>query len=225
MRVVVLVPRRADHGRRDDIWLWVRDRWIRERPDFKIVVGSHEGKAPFNRSLAINRAATKAKDWDVAIIADADSFVSIEQIDAAVKVCADTGQMTLAYDRFVYLSRAMSDQIMAGFDGNWWSGVEWTMPGTCSSMVVVTRAVWGEAEGFDEGFDTGWGADDIAASHKFQTFGGGLQRIPGEVWHLWHSPAVHGDQEAWVPRMNRYAEASYDKVKMGALIAELKAGS
>lgn len=224
MNVAVLVPIRSDGGRRDEVWRYVRERWAREHhPAWKICTGEHL-QGPFNRSVAINLAAEEAGDWDIGIIADADSFVSREQIDAAVARCSDTGQMTLAYDRFCYLGREMSDHIMAGYTGDWWPGVEWTMPGTCSSMVVVTRAIWDEAGGFDEGFDTGWGADDIAASHMFQTFGGGLQRIPGEVWHLWHPPAVHGDQEQWVPRMNRYAEASYDRDKMHALIDELKAG-
>lgn len=223
MNIVVLVPRRADKSRRDEVWKFVRNRWRTEHPEYRVVEGVHAGKQPFNRGLAINRAAAKAGDWDIAIIADADSFCAAEQIDAAVETCARTGQMTLAYDRFVYLTREMSDAVMAGSTGNWWSGVEWTMPGTCSSMVVVTRKVWDEAEGFDEGFDTGWGADDIAASHKFQTFGGGLQRIPGDVWHLWHSPAVHGDKSQWVPRMEMYAKASYDKKAMRALMKRLKA--
>lgn len=222
--VVVLVPRRSDNGRRDQVWSWVKARWQNEHPQWPVIEGDHDGDQPFNRSLAINRAATKAGTWRIAIIADADSFVSAEQIDAAIARCAETGQMTLAYDRFCYLTREMSDAVMGGYRGDWWPGVEWTMTGTCSSMVVVNRAIWDESEGFDEGFDTGWGADDIAASHMFQTFGGGLQRIPGEVWHLHHPPAIHGDKEQWVPRMNRYAEASYDRDKMHALIDELKDG-
>jgi hypothetical protein len=223
MRVVVLVPRRSDNGRRDELWQWIRDRWTREHLDFQIFVGSHEGEQPFNRSLAINRAAAHAGTWDVAIIADADSFCSTEQIDAAIKVCADTGQMTLAYDRWVCLNHEMTNQIMAGYIGDWYPGVEFTMTGTCSSMVVVTRDVWDECEGFDEGFDRGWSCEDIAFSHAAQTFGGGLQRVPGEVWHMNHPSAPRLDVAYHVARSELYAQASYDKVKMRALIAELKA--
>lgn len=222
MKVVVLVPRRADNGRRDDVWSYVRSRWADEQPTFKVVEGLHDDGGPFNRSKAINAAAKKAGKWDVAIIADSDSFVGPPQIEAAVETAARTGQMTLAYDRFCYLNFEMSNQIMAGFNGNWYAGVEWTMPGTCSSMVVVPRKVWDQAEGFDEGF-VGWGGDDIGASHKFQTFGNGLQRIPGEVWHLWHPPAVHADNDTWVPRCERYAKASYNPDAMRALMADLKA--
>lgn len=220
MNVAVLVPRRADRGRRDLIWEWVRQRWFDEHPTWAVAEGYHDDDGPFNRSLAINRAA--ATDWDIAVIADADSFVGHDQIATAVATCAHTGQMTLAYDRFAYLSRWMSDQIMSGFTGDWTTGVEWALPGTCSSMVVVTRAVWDEAEGFDEGF-VGWGGEDIAFSHKAQTFGGGLQRIPGFLWHLWHAPAVHANNEEWVPRCEAYAEVSYDREGMHALMDRLRA--
>jgi hypothetical protein len=216
----VLVPRRADGGRRDDLWAWVRERWISEHPNLELTEGHHDDGA-FNRSLAINRAAEAAGDFDIAVIADSDSFVGSDQLNAAIDTCLRTGQMVLAYDRFCYLSRAMSDAVMDGYLGDWTPGVEWAIPGTCSSMVVVTRDVWDECEGFDEGF-IGWGGEDIAFSHKAQTFGGGLQRVTGPVWHLHHPPAVHSDEGGWVPRINLYAEASYDRTKMRQLMDWLR---
>lgn len=223
MKVVILVPRRADNGRRDQLWQYVQNRWVNEQPDWQIHEGVHAvEEGPFNRSMAINRAATAAREWDVAIIADSDSFVGKDQIEAAVELSVRHGQMALAYDRFAYLSHHMSDAIMSGYNGDWWAGVEWYLPGSCSSMVVVTRPVWDEAEGFDEGF-VGWGGEDVAFSHKAQTFGGGLQRVPGAVWHLWHPPAVHASNDVWVPRCERYAEVSYNPPAMRALMAELKA--
>jgi hypothetical protein len=223
VRVVVLVPRRADNGRRDEIWAWVKARWQTEHPDWPVVEGFHKS-GPFNRSAAINTAARNRKvgSWDIGIIADADSFVSKDQIELAVEKAGATGQMTLAYDRYCYLSRAMSDAVMAGFTGNWWAGVEWTMPGTCSSMVVVTRALWTDTGGFDERFES-WGGEDVAFSHAAQTFGGGLKRITGDVWHLWHAPAVHDNNEANMPLMERYGQASYNVEQMRALLDERKA--
>lgn len=219
VRVVVLVPRRSDGGRRDHVWAWVRDWWAREHPDWPVYEGHHD-TGPFNRSAAINHANRLANPWDIAIIADSDSFVGPAQINTAVEGAYETGQMWLAYDRFMYLSRAMSDRIMDGYQGAWEPGVEWSMTGTCSSMVVVRKDVWALAGGFDEGF-VGWGGDDIGASHAFQTFGGGLQRAPGPVWHLWHSPAIHAPTETWVPRAERYHAAAYDRDAMRALLVEL----
>jgi hypothetical protein len=222
MRAVVLVPRRSDGARRDKVWDWVRGRWQREHPSYTIYEGHHtEGK--FNRSYAINCAAQAAGEWDVAIIADADTFCGPAQITDAVQGATTSGvEFWLAYDTYAYLSRAMSDQVMTGFLGNWYDGVEFTMTGTCSSMVVVTRRLWDEVGGFDPGF-VGWGFEDVAFSHACQTFGGGLKRTPGHAWHLHHpsSPENSHRSPEWTAnrnRMIRYGDASYDRDAMRALI-------
>jgi hypothetical protein len=223
VRVAVLVPRRADGGRRDEIWQWVEARLRRLHPHYGIFEGHHDD-GPFNRSMAINRAAAAAGDFDVAVIADSDSFIGAHQMTDAVDLASRTHTMVLAYDRFCYLSFEMSNRIMSGYVGMWEPGVEWTMPGTCSSMVVVTHDLWDECEGFDEGF-VGWGGEDIAFSHKAQTFGRGLERIPGPVWHLHHPTQVHADAGSWVPRIEAYAAVSYDPTRMRELMAQLKQGA
>jgi len=232
MRVVNLVPRRGDGGRRDDVWAWVRNRWETLHPDIDVIEGAETGTGKFNRSAAINDAADKAGDWDAAVISDADSFVGPDQIRMAV-ANAVTGpcRFWLAYDCFNYLSRHMSDQIMAGFVGYWGGtpsqpGIEWTMAGTCSSMLVVTRELWDTIGGFDAGF-VGWGFEDIAFSHAAQTFGNGVARVPGAAWHLHHPPSTENNHQdpVWIAnreRMMRYHAVSYDQDGMRALLDELR---
>lgn len=221
MNVAVLVPRRADGGRRDTVWNWAKDRWALERPDWPVIEGHHE-EGPFNRSAAINSAAAEL-EWDVAVIADSDTIVGTDQITAAVAQAVRTGQITFAYDVFCYLSRTMSDRIMRGFDGMWEPGIEWMMAGTCSSMVVVTRELFDRVGGFDEGFQD-WGGEDVAFWRACETLGGGDQRIAGPAWHLWHKPArVDPDRHAAnCERLSRYGEAIYDADKMQALITDLR---
>jgi hypothetical protein len=224
MRVAVLVPRRADNGRRDRLWSWVRDRWSDVHPTFEIFEGEHDDGGPFNRSAAINRAAELAGPFDIAIVADSDSFAGPDQIDAAVERAVDTDRMTLAYDRFLYLTRSMSDQIMGGFVGAWEPGVEWSMSGTCSSLVVIPRRLWDEVGGFDPGF-VGWGMEDVAASLAMQALRGGLERIPGPVWHL-HHPSSSDSRDgpefaANVARMKRYEACDYSRSRMLDLLVEL----
>ena len=190
-------------------------------PEFTVIEGHHDD-GPFNRSAAINNAAAQMPDADVFIIADSDSFVDPDQLNKAVAVAVGSGQVTFAYDRFAYLNRAMSDAVMAGFSGDWWTGVEFTMQGTCSSMVVVPGNLWREYGGADEGF-VGWGGEDIAISLALQTFGGGMRRVSGEVWHLWHAPAPHTHDDVFPARMQLYADAAYDPKKMRALIDRLRA--
>ncbi len=228
MRAVCLVPRRADGGRRDEIWAWVRDRWHREHPDIDLFEGHDDGPGKFNRSAAINQAATEAGSWDVAVVADADSFVAADQVDQAIQgALLGPTRFWLTYDSFHYLRRDMSDLIMSGFDGYWGTGIEWTMTGTCSSSLVVTRELWETVGGFDPGFE-GWGFEDVAFSHACQTFGGGLKRVPGGAWHLHHptSPENNHASPEWQAnreRMMRYHAVSYDQPGMRALLDELAA--
>lgn len=221
MNVAVLVPRRTDGGRRDDLAAWTAARWEALHPEFEVIEG-HHNHGPFNRSAAINTAAAKAPDADVYVIADSDSFVAVDQLNLAVATALGSGQVTFSYDRFCYLNRPTSDQVMRGFDGDWWPGVDFTMTGTCSSMVVIPGDLWRELGGADEGF-VGWGGEDVALSLALQTFGGGLQRVHGDVWHLWHAPAPHTHDHKWPDRVDLYSKASYDTVKMRALIDRLRA--
>lgn len=225
MRTVVLVPRREDGGRRDQVWQYVQERWLTEHPDWIIYTGHHT-EGPFNRSAAINDAARQAGTWDVAIIADSDSFVGADNATKAAENAYRTGRMTLAYVQFCYLSRQMSDAIMGGYQGMWDTGIEWSMTNTCSSAVAVRRDVWDQCRGFDEGFES-WGMEDVAFSHAAQTFGGGLDRIEGCCWHCWHSPSVEARATSWEAKMERaerYHRAAYDKDAMTALLDELGVG-
>jgi len=228
MNVVCLVPRRSDGGRRDELWLWVKARWEALHPEIPIFEGHDDGAGKFNRSLAINRAAEAAGEWDVAIVSDSDTFVAPEQIDAAIAGATTTGcKFWLAYTSFQYLSRAMSDRVMDGYADYWGAdnGIEWAMTGTCSSMLVVTRELWDTVGGFDPGFE-GWGFEDVAFSHAAQTFGGGAARADGPAWHLHHpsSPENNSDSPEWNAnraRMMRYHAVSYDQAGMRALLDEV----
>ena len=220
MRTVILVPYRPDDGRRDRLWSWCADRWASEHPDLEVFVGTHLGKQPFNRSLALNRAATKAGEWDVAVIADADSFAGADQIRTAVDTAATTAQMTMAFDRWCNLTTTMSDRVMGGFDGNWWPGVDVSVIDTCSSMFAIPRTLWDQVGGFDEGF-AGWGSEDIAFAHAARTLADGWQRMSGVCWHFAHDPAPRTTTPSNVERANRYHAASGDKKAMTALLKEL----
>lgn len=229
MSVAVLVPRRSDGGRRDRVWDWVKDRWTTEHPDYVVLEGDHVD-GPFNRAAAINTAAANApSDTDVFIVADADSFAGSDQITAAVAGARTGPGFWLAYDTYRYLTKAMSDAVMGGFRGDWLTGVEFSMTGTCSSMVVCTRALFTEVGGMDEGF-VGWGFEDVALSHALQTFGGGIARTPGSVWHLWHpsSPENSHHSPVWQAnreRMLRYGDCAYDRPAMRSLLVELGVGA
>jgi GT2 family glycosyltransferase len=208
-RVVVLVPRRADHGPRDRLWRFVRAHWEDHHP-FWVIHEGHHDEGLFNRSAAINLAASEAGEWDLAVVVDADTLVGPQQVAAALAVAWSVGRFTLAYDNFCYLNRRGTEKVLRGYLGAWEPYVEWSMPGTCSSAVVVTRELWAAVGGFDPGF-VGWGMEDVAFSLACQALGDGLERIPGPIWHLHHPPsAENADTPAFranIERLERYRSA------------------
>lgn len=193
-RVVFLVPRRADSGRRDDLWRFCRTWWSERFPDWQIIEGTHED-GDFNRSAALNTAAAAAGEWDAAVILDADVVAEAEQVHAAVEQALHTGRMTLAFDRYAALSEEMSDRVLGGYDGSWESGAKLKMRTHVSSIVAVPAALWERVNGFDERFQ-GWGHDDVSFAAACRVLGGGVDRVPGTVWHLWHSPATANDRRS-----------------------------
>lgn len=221
-RVAVVVPRRSDGGHRDLVWEWLAARWAREHPGYLVVEGHHD-EGPFNRSAAINAGVAAAGPFDVLVIADADSFVAPEQLAQAVATAVATGQLTLAYDLFCYLDRSMSAKVMAGYPGDWHAGVAWTLDWAVSSMVVVPAGLWWTLGGADEGF-VGWGGEDFALRHALETFGGGMHRTSGPVWHLWHPSQPHDADDVFPARQRLYAAAAGNEAAMRVLVDQLRAG-
>lgn len=182
MNVRIAVPRRADGGRRDELWKFCRAWWT-DRFDWPIVEGHHDD-GPFNRGAAINQAAIG--DWDVLLIVDSDVVANTDQVENAVQQAYETGRMTLAYDRYVALNPQMTDRVLDGYDGSWESGSKYRMTSHVSSVLAVRRDLWDEVRGFDERL-VGWGHDDIVFAQSCRVLAGGVDRIPGTVWHLFHA--------------------------------------
>ena len=86
MKVVTLVPWRGGDELREQSWDIVRP--YLERFGWRIYVGDREG--PWSRGAAINAAARDAGNWDVAVIADADT-IPPEGLDAAVVAALRSG--------------------------------------------------------------------------------------------------------------------------------------
>jgi hypothetical protein len=177
-----LVPRRSDGGVRDTLWDHCRRHWSRSCPDIPI----HEGaspEGPFNRAAAINDAARG--DWAVGVVLDADVLGPPEQVYAAVERACATGRATLAFDRFVGLNQQMTHRVLDGYQGPWEPGARYHSKVHESSIVAIPRALWDAGGGFDERF-VGWGQEDVAFIQTCRILGGGIERVPGVVFHLEH---------------------------------------
>lgn len=219
MNVRITVPRRADNGRRDELWRFVKQWWTERHPTWQLFEGHHHDGL-FNRSAAVNLAAVG--EWDVLVVLDGD--VICEQAQAAVDRAAETGRMTLAYTGYRALSHQMTDKVLAGYDGSWEPGAL-KLTGHVSSCLAVPRALWEQVGGFDDRFH-GWGHEDRQFHMTCRTLGGGVEEIPGLVWHLWHpfSPErVNAkrslDYQAGQALLKRYYDA-WTPDQMRALLAE-----
>lgn len=211
MRVVILTPRRADDGIRDEIWTWLKPRL-----EWPVIEGHHDGE-PFSRAAARNDAARSA--WDVAIFCDADCYVPPAQLEAAAERAWTTGQITMAFDRFNYLSPEGTRQILDGYEGDWMPFVLEEESGDWgNSPCAVRRDLWGLVDGYDERF-IGWGHEDNAFRLACEAMGGGSQRIPGPLFHLWHPHDVRESSPTFRDNCELYLE--YEAAKADGRMAEL----
>jgi hypothetical protein len=194
MRTVFLVPRRADGGLRDQLWAWCRRRWEAEMPDVPIYEGHHT-EGPFNRSAAINHAARLADadgHWDVAIVIDADVFLPIPNVRAAI-ASAGEGMVTWAHRRWRNIAERHLKRLLADPDpyGQVPAAardmdliVDVTNPISWSCCVAIPRSTFDDMGGFDERF-RGWGFEDGAWAALVRALYP-WNRIDGDMYHLDH---------------------------------------
>lgn len=198
----ILVPRRKAGEERERLWLHVYDRL--EADGWRVIEGYHTAdEGEFNRSAAVNRAAACADGADVLVVLDADTIVGGPQIASAATIARATGVVTFAFGRYAALDKAGTDKILAGFDGSWEEHVAYEFHNTASSCLALRRDLWDRLGGFDERF-AGWGWEDVALSLAAQTLSGGMHRVAGTAWHLWHPPSPDaGNEQSATYQRNR----------------------
>lgn len=224
MRVVVLCPIRRGIPERDRLWDFCRPRWESFFPDWRIVEGVHEeSEGPFNRSLAINRAAVAAGDWDVAVIIDNDVVFEPRAVESAVQIAAVTNRLVVGHDERIMLTNFGTGRILKGDTGSWRNRqyVERIWYDSVSCVVAVSRWLWDEVEGFDPLF-VGWGREDTAFRIACESVSGPMVKVAGETFHLWHPVSPDAKDSSPLRRANErrhqaYVAARWDREKVLAL--------
>lgn len=230
LNVVILVPRRSDRGRRDRLWKFAEEWWRRDFPDWPIFEGHDDGPYPFNRALAVNRAAEDAGEWDVAHVIDADVLADPLAVRTAVDLADLTRTLVVAHDRRMMLTKPGTEKVLSGYRGPWDERgmVQRTWPDSVSCSVSVPRQLWDELGGMDELF-VGWGFEDTAFSIAAEAFTGRpCVRVNADVWHLYHD--ANPDAKAKSPtfiankaRCDRYRAAVRDREAVEVLLSEVRA--
>lgn len=195
MRVVVLVPRRPDGGRRDAIWAWVREWLERQHPDWAVYEGTDVGDV-FSMSTARNNAARDAGDWDVAVILDADTIAAPGAVEQAVLQAHTTRKLVVAGDTRMRMDKTSSDRILAG--GHWFPRPEGArhpkgnvIDETCygepsSGVLAIGRPLWDATGGYLESLH-GWGWEDLAFITQCYVVGDGMDWVRDSMLlHFYH---------------------------------------
>lgn len=224
--VVILVPRKRDHGQRDRLWSFVRAFWADMFPDIPIYEGYHE-EGPFNRSAAVNRAAEAAGNWEVAVVIDGDVLPSKDGILEAISV-AKGGRAASGFSTRYNLNQPGTERILNGYKGSWKRFIASQWPDCISGAYAIGRELWEATGGFDETF-VGWGFEDTAFRVACEALQG--QRIfEAEpcLWHLWHPTSPEHDKklpnfQRGIARRDRYHAAQFDVEAVGVLLAEARA--
>ncbi len=205
--IPVLVPRRPDGGRRDAIWEYLRGE-VWATSCFQVVEGTDGGDGPFNRSKALNRAALDAGSWDVAIIADSDTFVDPSQLLAALELATRTMRLAVTHTEWRNLTEATTVAMLArsGEVERLYDTVR-TGGLAVSGVLAVARPLWDQVGGFDEAF-VGYGWEDLAFARACGIVRG-IERVPGPAWHLNHDRGWPGMSDSlYVAGWRRYGHYS-----------------
>lgn len=217
-KVAILVPRRADNGRRDELWAFTRAWLTKHHPDYEIVEGdSPEGL--FNRGAALNAARAKT-DADVLVIHDGDNIIHPDKLREAVRWAHDHRDVVFPHDFYVYMETESTRTILDNPDGMWFPRprIDRRMTNTnsiierhISGICAVPADVWDACGGFIE--LAGWSSEDsifhLCCEVIQRERGKAIHWLPGTALHLFHDHAA-ADTARDVVRGNR---AIYAQVK------------
>lgn len=189
MKAVILVGLRRGQPERDRNWAHNRARW--EQLGIPIYEGYHEEDGPYCMSIASNRAAERAGSWDVCLYVGADFYTgTLAQVQRALTKADASQRLVFAHDHLTMLEEDESEAVASGKTihprGTRHSN-------TFSGAIAVPRALWDAVGGFDERF-VGWGGEDLAFWSACCAIGRRFDRIPGDMFHMWH-PRTREDNE------------------------------
>lgn len=185
----LIVPWRTDHGHREELWNWNKERW-RELYDCEIIEAD-SGDEVFSRAKSRNMAAAQAK-YDELVIADADTIAHEDtMLDIIVGSGITHNNWFIPYgkERYYNLNKETTEELLKmnpssvlrePKEGEWdhkitsWAGI-----------LIFPRDKFLQFGGYDERF-VGWGWEDNAFQIKMDRKFRKHERWNGYVMHMWH---------------------------------------
>jgi glycosyl transferase family 7 (putative galactosyltransferase)/methyltransferase family protein len=228
MTISLLVPYRAGDANRDRVWAWLASRWREALPDAELLTGD-DGRMPFSRAAALNRAADQASG-DVYVILDGDTWFEPEAIESSAAQIRRGRIGWLHKARKHFLDELATQRVVDGemsledaaarapFD-------EYVIP----APMVLSRAAFEAVNGFDERF-RGWGCEDNAFVLALTVLvHPAAKKGAGTAVHMWHPSRHIGRWQVWdgqhVARPGLNHLRRYHRAHRGTGMAELVAGN
>lgn len=162
---------------------WTRDYWRRVFPDAELVEAAPE---PFTRAAGLNAAIRKASH-DLILQADPDTIVPDAQAHTALQLAAEADGLVVPYDRYLYLDKAATQSLHAGYALDYFSERDCEDFGKngAGPVTAFSRRTWETVGGYDERFGL-WGGDDAAFQYACAAYIGPERRVEGPALHSWH---------------------------------------
>jgi hypothetical protein len=215
--LTVIVPWRPQPSR--EAAFEALQRWYAEALPHAVIRTVDSDDEVFNLSRCRNLGVTAITDPDeVVVINDADTIPELRPLLEAIAAAKTSGLVHLPYDRYHWLGRMGTAQLIAGTNA---ADCEFELVnGARSGVYVTTPATWWAHGGQDEQF-RGWGFEDSAWYVAHETLlGEAPRRHSGTVYALHHETQLReGPQyDLNAARMNDYLSAASDPVRMRALV-------
>jgi predicted glycosyltransferase involved in capsule biosynthesis len=207
MKIAVVIPYRYENAERHRAFSWVFDRWTgwKSALDLEITVSDSDPSKPFNRAEARNNGVRES-EGGILVLCDADTFGPYGSIRRAISMCS-MQPWVLPYNVYYNLAQDATELVLSK------PPAVFTMPSTFSTdhrildsvggMQILTRAQWWRTNGHDERF-VGWGYEDNDFANRANAVLGGVYRLAGPIYHLWHprqdeqnfgQPAIDANRE------------------------------
>lgn len=214
----ILVAFRGDAWR-TRVWDFLRGHLERAFPEAEIVVATDDGEDPFHKTLAINRAAERAKA-DVLAIWDADTWVPPENVRAGLAfVQQNPNRWSRPWERKRKLNEEATLHVL-GLGEEWDGTVDHRpfgrpeLPGTpywAAPPLLLHREAFEAVGGMDEVF-RGWGQEDAAFAQALVRLVGRRHTLPGFCFHLWHPRIGRTGADLWPGQRN--ARANWERYRL-----------
>ena len=210
-RLSILVPFRDADGARTPAMEWIVARWRHYWPDAEIILGTDDGVDPFNKSMAVNDAATRATGDTLAIL-DADTWMDPPLFDSALrKVETRIAPWCQPARSALRLRRDVSERLLRIPPSQPLprivSAYAETSGPTVGFLWIVPRLGFERMGGMDERI-RGWGGEDSMFVIAADKVIGHRRSFSGTLISLWHPrPRDATGQRIW-PGQDRSLEVA-----------------